>query len=202
MNGEQRPGWYFAHAQDDIYLCILRMLEGTFSLDTIKIIHMEWLHYVVFDLKRPTTRTTYPVFWVNSKDHDQVSQIHKISRHLVGFTYLWSKIRGGIPADTQRWNNVIQHWFNVLTLNQCWTDVVSTLCACWDVSEQLLMLQFNLGNFISLYNSLGKFGRQQIDNIFPIFPKFWMSFAFTPSFIQILRTGHQRISEGNKQCFV
>ena len=33
MNGKQRPGWYFAHAQDDLNLRILRMFEGTFSLD-------------------------------------------------------------------------------------------------------------------------------------------------------------------------
>ena len=33
MNGEQRPGCYFAHAQDDLNLHILRMFEGTFSLD-------------------------------------------------------------------------------------------------------------------------------------------------------------------------
>ena len=33
MNGEQRPGWYFARAQDDLNVRILRMLEDTFSLD-------------------------------------------------------------------------------------------------------------------------------------------------------------------------
>ena len=26
----------------------------------------------------------------------------------------------------------IQRWFNVLTLNQRWVNVVSTLCACWN----------------------------------------------------------------------
>ena len=31
MNGEQMPGLYFTHAQDDVNLCILRILEGTFS---------------------------------------------------------------------------------------------------------------------------------------------------------------------------
>ena len=31
-NGEQRPRWYFVHAQDDLDLLILRMLKGTFSL--------------------------------------------------------------------------------------------------------------------------------------------------------------------------
>ena len=35
MNGEQRPGWYFARAQaqDGLNLRILHMFEGTFSLD-------------------------------------------------------------------------------------------------------------------------------------------------------------------------
>ena len=33
MHGEQRPGCYFAHAHDDLNLRILRMFEGTFSLD-------------------------------------------------------------------------------------------------------------------------------------------------------------------------
>ena len=30
MYGEQRPGWYFAHAQGDLNMCIFRMLEATF----------------------------------------------------------------------------------------------------------------------------------------------------------------------------
>ena len=30
MNGEQRPGWYFGHAQDYLIMRILRMFEGTF----------------------------------------------------------------------------------------------------------------------------------------------------------------------------
>ena len=33
MNGEQRPGWYFAHAQADLDLHSLGMLKDTFSLD-------------------------------------------------------------------------------------------------------------------------------------------------------------------------
>ena len=32
INGEQRPGWDLAHAQDDMNLHILRMLKGSFSL--------------------------------------------------------------------------------------------------------------------------------------------------------------------------
>ena len=34
-NGEQRSGWQFAHAHDDLNLCILRMFEGTFSSNTV-----------------------------------------------------------------------------------------------------------------------------------------------------------------------
>ena len=33
MNGERRPRCYFVHAQDDLKQRILRMFEGTFSLD-------------------------------------------------------------------------------------------------------------------------------------------------------------------------
>ena len=35
-NWEQMPGLYIAHAQDDLYMRILRMFEGTFSLDAIQ----------------------------------------------------------------------------------------------------------------------------------------------------------------------
>ena len=38
MNGEQRPGWYFAHAQEDFKPRTLRMFETTFSLDAAFII--------------------------------------------------------------------------------------------------------------------------------------------------------------------
>ena len=34
VNGEQMPGWNFAQVQDDLNPHTLRMLEGTFSLDT------------------------------------------------------------------------------------------------------------------------------------------------------------------------
>ena len=30
INGQQRPGWYFAHVQADMNLRILHMFEGTF----------------------------------------------------------------------------------------------------------------------------------------------------------------------------
>ena len=33
MNREQMPAWYLAHAQGDLNLRILRVLEGTFLLD-------------------------------------------------------------------------------------------------------------------------------------------------------------------------
>ena len=38
MNGEQKLGLQFAHAQDDQNLGILRMFDGTFSLDAAHII--------------------------------------------------------------------------------------------------------------------------------------------------------------------
>ena len=37
MSREQRPGWYFGHAQDDLNLHILRMFEDTFSLDSAEV---------------------------------------------------------------------------------------------------------------------------------------------------------------------
>ena len=42
MNGEQRPGWYFAHAQNNLNMRILHMLEGIFffSLDAVNILEM------------------------------------------------------------------------------------------------------------------------------------------------------------------
>ena len=38
IKGEQRSGWYFAHARNDLYLLILRMCKGTVSLDTVDMI--------------------------------------------------------------------------------------------------------------------------------------------------------------------
>ena len=32
MNGEHRPGWHIAHAEDDLNLCMLCMFEGMFCL--------------------------------------------------------------------------------------------------------------------------------------------------------------------------
>ena len=41
MKGEQRPGWYFAHAQNDLNLRILLMFEGSFWLDAVhKLVHV------------------------------------------------------------------------------------------------------------------------------------------------------------------
>ena len=37
-NGEQMPGWDFAHGQDDMTPQILHMLEGTFVLDVVHVI--------------------------------------------------------------------------------------------------------------------------------------------------------------------
>ena len=33
---------------------------------------------------------------------------------------------------------MFQCWFNVLTLNQCWIDIVSMLCVCWDYADTKL----------------------------------------------------------------
>ena len=33
FNGDQMPGWDFAHVQDDVNPHIMHMLEGTFSFD-------------------------------------------------------------------------------------------------------------------------------------------------------------------------
>ena len=42
LNGEQRPGQYFAHAQADLNLHILCMFEGTFLLVADHIKHKEY----------------------------------------------------------------------------------------------------------------------------------------------------------------
>ena len=34
MNGEQRPGFYFSRAHDNLNRCFLRMFESTFPLDS------------------------------------------------------------------------------------------------------------------------------------------------------------------------
>ena len=38
MNGEQRPGWYIAHAQNDLKLLNLRIFEGPLSFDAAHIV--------------------------------------------------------------------------------------------------------------------------------------------------------------------
>ena len=38
MNGKQRPGWYFAHALNDVNPYIMRMLEDSFSLDAVHMV--------------------------------------------------------------------------------------------------------------------------------------------------------------------
>ena len=46
-NGEKIPPWYFAHDQNDRYLCIWRLFDGTFSLDTA---HMRDILYEVIKM--------------------------------------------------------------------------------------------------------------------------------------------------------
>ena len=47
MNGEQRPGSYFAHEQDDLNLCILHMFEGTCSFMWPIFESFRFLHQIV-----------------------------------------------------------------------------------------------------------------------------------------------------------
>ena len=49
MNEEQIPGRYFAHVQEDLNLFILRMFEGTFSLDTAHL-HTTYVRKKYFEL--------------------------------------------------------------------------------------------------------------------------------------------------------
>ena len=51
MTGEQMPGWYIAHAQDNLNLRILRMFEGTFSSTwLISAVHTSLPDYVIRDI--------------------------------------------------------------------------------------------------------------------------------------------------------
>ena len=47
MNGEQRPGRYFTHDQDDLNLRIFCMFEGTFSPDATHVVQMFSVIYSV-----------------------------------------------------------------------------------------------------------------------------------------------------------
>ena len=47
------------------------------------------------------------------------------------FTYTSKLHHNLFPAALNVETTSIQRWFNILTLNQCWIDVVSMLCACW-----------------------------------------------------------------------
>ena len=57
MNGEQRPEWYFTHAQDDLNLRILRMFEGNVSFDAALI-----MSFISGYLSIPIQVVTFIVF--------------------------------------------------------------------------------------------------------------------------------------------
>ena len=59
MNGEQRPRWYFAHSKDDLNLRILRMFEGTFSLDAALGGRSVFLNFVQYTYAASGERITY-----------------------------------------------------------------------------------------------------------------------------------------------
>ena len=48
MTGKQRPGWYFAHAQDALILRILHMFDRTFSMDAAQLGQSSKYIYTVY----------------------------------------------------------------------------------------------------------------------------------------------------------
>ena len=74
INGEQRPGWYFAHVQDDLNVGILRIFEGLVSLEVL---------YIMFKgIDTVTGRQLYqrcfcPILkrWVLKKDREQIRSL-------------------------------------------------------------------------------------------------------------------------------
>ena len=51
MNGEQSPGPFFGHAQDDLNLRILHVFKGTFSLDAAHT--LSWRNKITGPLGEP-----------------------------------------------------------------------------------------------------------------------------------------------------
>ena len=65
------PGWYVAHVQDDVNPHILRMLEGTFSLDVTQIIVdfvclKSFLLRINSSFQNPLIFTTAGIDWLQS----------------------------------------------------------------------------------------------------------------------------------------
>ena len=62
MNGEEKPRWYFVHAQDDLNLCILLMFERFyFSLDADQITIPLGTHWLYEFFSQPDH--VYSWFW-------------------------------------------------------------------------------------------------------------------------------------------
>ena len=53
------PGWYFAHAQVDLYLRILPTFEGTFSFDAAHVIRNIWREHLNKFLAGPLRKHAY-----------------------------------------------------------------------------------------------------------------------------------------------
>ena len=71
-------------------------------------------------------------------------------RSFIAYLNVWKKVL------SQQTHNVettsIQRWFNILTLNQRWIDVVSTLCACWDdVTQRRLSAVYASSQSVSVF---------------------------------------------------
>ena len=61
MNGDQMPGWGLGQAQDNVHPHILRMLEGTLSLDEAQ--------YVITPLDKRSITWLYCIIWAASSEN-------------------------------------------------------------------------------------------------------------------------------------
>ena len=84
--GEEMPWWDFAHVQDDVYPHILRMLEGTFSLNTAHIDSTHKLNWAFIARLciRPFTRAEY-CYLINLS---AVTAMHSWCCNIIGRTFL------------------------------------------------------------------------------------------------------------------
>ena len=73
MNGEQSPGWYFAHPQDDLNLSISGMHDGTFSPGAT---HMILDTFFIKTKKSKRKTGTYTPYWAIREN---------IQRKIIGF---------------------------------------------------------------------------------------------------------------------
>ena len=116
MNGEQMPGQYFAHAQDDLNLRILRMFEGTFLLDAANIV-------LILFCSNPSglpagTWRKYNVTSTSMHRHDVASTLRRRCIYVMclpGYMAFTLFVGKRVPSKAKRaW--VLLHCVNVFTL--------------------------------------------------------------------------------------